>query len=110
METTSVKDFFRLLPEKLDADAAEDVDAIYQFDLSGVQGGQYVVIIRNGLCQVREGTQDDPDVTLSMAGEDCIKVLAGQMSGQAVLMSGRLRISGDIGLALQLRALFPSVG
>ena len=47
---------------------------------------------------------------LSMAGEDCIKILKGQLNGQAVAMSGRLKISGDIGLAMQLKALFPTVG
>ena len=52
----------------------------------------------------------DPHVVLSMAGEDCIKILKGQLNGPAVAMSGRLKISGDIGLAMQLKALFPTVG
>ena len=52
----------------------------------------------------------DPHVVLSMAGEDCIKILKGQLSGPAVAMSGRLKISGDIGLAMQLKALFPTLG
>jgi putative sterol carrier protein len=45
-----------------------------------------------------------------MNGEDCIKVLNGQLSGSAMAMSGRLQISGDIGLAMQLKSLFPGVG
>ena len=36
MKPTTIQDFFKLLPGKLDADAAEDVDAVYQFDLSGL--------------------------------------------------------------------------
>jgi putative sterol carrier protein len=52
----------------------------------------------------------DPHVVFSMAGEDCIKVLNGQLSGTAAAMSGRLKISGDIGLAMQLKALFPTLG
>jgi putative sterol carrier protein len=110
MKVTTVKEFFQLLPGKLDADAAEDIDAVYQFDLSGAQGGQYTVTVRQGACQVKEGTHEDPHVILSMAGEDCIKVLTGQLSGQMAAMSGRLKISGDLGLALQLRALFPGIG
>ena len=31
----------------------------------------------------------------------------GQVSGTMVAMTGRLRISGDMGLALQLASLFP---
>lgn len=110
MKSNTVRDFFHSLPGRLDADAAEDVDAVYQFDLSGDEGGQYVVTVREGSCRITEGLHDDPHVTLAMAGEDCIKVLNGQISGAAAAMSGRIRISGDIGLALQLKALFPSVG
>ena len=109
MNPTTVKEFFQLLPGRLDSDAAEDLEAIYQFDLSGAQGGQYIVTIRGGACQVAEGMHADPHVVLSMAGEDCIKILRGQLNGPAVAMSGRLKISGDIGLAMQLRALFPTV-
>ncbi len=110
MNPNTVKDFFQLLPGKLDAEAAEDLDAVYQFDLSGAQGGQYILTIREGACQVTEGLHEDPQVSLSMTGEDCIKILKGQLSGSAVVMSGRLKISGDIGLAMQLKALFPTIG
>lgn len=110
MRAAGIRDFFKQLPSKLDVEAAEDVDAIYQFDLSGTHGGQYVVTIREGACQVQEGRHEDPHVILSMAGEDCVKVLNGELSGPAAAMSGRIRISGDMGLAMQLKALFPSIG
>lgn len=110
MKPKTVKEFFQSLPAKLDRKAAEDLDAVYQFDLSGPQGGQYLLRIQDGICTVEEGTHTDPHVTLAMAGEDCIMVLNGQMSGPAIAMSGRLQISGDIGLALQLKSLFPTVG
>jgi putative sterol carrier protein len=110
MNPTTVKEFFQLLSGRLDSDAAKDIDAVYQFDLSGPQGGQYFLMIREGACQVAEGTHVDPHVVLSMAGEDCIKIMKGQLNGPAAAMSGRLKISGDIGLAMQLRTLFPTVG
>ena len=110
MNPTTVKEFFQLLPGRLDSDAAEDLDAVYQFDLSGAQGGQYILTIREGVCQIAEGLHADPHVVLSMAGEDCLKVLTGQLSGPAAAMSGRIKISGDIGLAMQLKGLFPTLG
>ena len=85
------------------------MDAVYQFDLSGAQGGQYYLQINDGACQVTRGSHPEPHVTLSRSGEDCVRVLNGQLNGPAVAMSGRLRISGDVGLALQLGALFPSL-
>jgi putative sterol carrier protein len=104
----TVEEFFQLLPGKLDPEAAEGIDAVYQFDLSGPQGGQYYMQINDGACRVTRGSHPEPHVTLSLSGEDCVRVLNGQLKGAAVAMSGRLRISGDMGLALQLGALFPS--
>ena len=109
MKPTTIKELFDSLPSKLDKDEAEDLDAVYQFDLKGAQGGQYQVFVQNGMCVVKEGAHAAPHVTLSMTGEDCIKVLNGQLSGPAIVMSGRLQISGDLGLAMQLKSLFPSI-
>lgn len=109
MKATTVKEVFDSLPSKLDKDAAEDLDAVYQFDLRGNQGGQYHLLVQNGTCVVRDGTHADPHVTLSMTGEDCIGVLNGQFSGMTMAMSGRLQVTGDIGLAMQLKSLFPNV-
>ena len=105
----TVRAFFSALAGKLDPEAAEGLDAVYQFDLNGADGGQYQLQIRDGACHISEGTHPDPHVTLAMSGEDCLRVLNGQISGTMVAMSGRLRISGDMGLALQLASLFPSL-
>lgn len=110
MKPRTIKEVLQLLPGELDVDAAEDIHAVYQFDLTGPQGGQYSLTVRNGTCQVEEGSHEDPHVTLSMAGEDCLKVLTGQLSGPAIVMAGRLKVSGDIGLAMQLPSLFPGLG
>jgi putative sterol carrier protein len=110
MKPTTVKELFDSLPSKLDKDAAEDLDVVYQFDLGGAQSGQYQLLVKNGTCVVKEGTHADPHVTISMTGEDCIKVLNGQLNGAVMAMSGRLQISGDLGVAMQLKSLFPGVG
>ncbi len=110
MKPTTVDELFQSLPSKFDKEAADDIEAVYQFDLSGPHGGHYQVLIQDGTCVIREGRHPDPHVTLSMAAEDCMKVLNGQLSGPAIMMTGRLQISGDVGLAMQLKSLFPTIG
>jgi putative sterol carrier protein len=109
MKAKTIREVLDALPEKFDKEAAEDVDAVYQFDLRGPQGGQYQLLVRNGTCVVKDGIHSDPHVTLSMAGEDCIRILNGQLSSMTMAMSGRLQITGDIGLAMQLKTLFPNI-
>ncbi len=109
MKAQSLKEFFDGLPGKFDAEAAEGLDAIYQFDLTGPEGCQYHVVVQAGTCSVQEGTHPEPHVTFAMSGDDCLGVLSGRLDGPSVAMSGRLQISGDFGLALQLKSLFPSI-
>ncbi len=110
MNPITIKELFDSLPSKLDKGAAEDLDAVYQFDLKGPQGGQYQVLVHDGICTVKEGMHSDPHVTLSLEEEDCLRILTGHLSGQAMAMSGRLQIAGDIGLAMRLKWLFPNIG
>jgi len=105
----SLQEVFRTLPDKFDAEAAEGLSAVYQFDLSGPNGGAYHLIVKDGACTVQTGAHPHPDVTFSMSGDDCLGVLSGRLDGPSVFMSGRLRVGGDLGLAMQLPALFPSV-
>lgn len=109
MKAPTVREVLDSLPLKFDKDAAEDLDVIYQFDLRGNQSGQYHLLVHNGTCVVKDGTHSDPHVILSMTGEDCIGVLNGRLSGVMMAMSGRLQVTGDIGLAMQLKSLFPNV-
>ena len=46
----TVRAFFSTLAGKLDPEAAEGLDAVYQFDLNGADGGQYQLQIRDGAC------------------------------------------------------------
>jgi hypothetical protein len=45
-----------------------------------------------------------------MAGEDCLKPLNGTLNVPASVMTDRLHVSEDMGLAVQLKSLFPILG
>lgn len=109
MEPKTVRDFFEALPSRFHPDAADGMTAVYQFDLSGDQGGQYHLHIADRSCRVTGGVHPAPDVTLTMAGDDCMAVLEGRLNGVAAYLNGRLRIEGDLGLAMRLAALFPDL-
>lgn len=95
-----------MMPSRFNKDAAKGLNAIYQFDLSGDAGGKWQVIIKDQSIEVKEGQHPSPNVTLSMAAQDYLDMLAGKLNGQMAFMSGRLRIAGDLGLALKMQGLF----
>ena len=87
-------------PEKL-AGAA----GVYQLDLTGEDGGSYSLIIAEGKGDIRPGPAENPGVVVTMAAGDFIAMTGGKLNGMTAFMSGRLKIKGDMGLALKLQSL-----
>ena len=103
---TSCKQAFDMMPTRFNKEAAKGLNAIYQFDLSGDGGGKWHVIINNDSCQVKEGPAASPSITISMTAQDYLDMLSGKLNGQMAFMTGKLRIAGDMGLALRMQTLF----
>jgi putative sterol carrier protein len=103
---TSCKQVFDQMPGRLNKDAAKGMNAVYQFDLSGDGGGKWAVLINNDQCTVQEGAHSAPNITIAMAAKDYLDMVAGKLNGQMAFMTGKLRIQGDMGLALKLQSLF----
>ena len=66
-QATSVAEIFQAMPGRFNAQAAQGVNATYQFDLTGDNGGTYHVKIANGACQVEQGPAASPNITITMA-------------------------------------------
>jgi putative sterol carrier protein len=105
----TIRDLFASLPGHFNAHAAGGLSASYQFNLSGEQGGQYQLLVRDATCTILEGTHASPDVTLAMTADDCLRVMQGQLDGVAAALSGKVRVEGNLGLAIRLKSLFPTL-
>lgn len=103
---TSCKQAFDSTSQRFNKDAAKGLNAVFQFDLSGDGGGKWYIVINNEQCEHKEGTHPSPSMTLSMSAKDYLDMLNGKLNGQMAFMTGKLRIAGDMGLALRLQSLF----
>jgi putative sterol carrier protein len=100
------KDIFAEMPNQLDANAAKGMNSTIQFNLSGDNGGQWYVTIKDGKAEVHEGTAPSANMTMSMSAQDYVDMTTGKLNGQMAFMSGKLKISGDMGLAMKMQTLF----
>ncbi len=97
-------------PEYFQADRSKGLAVVCQWELSGERGGQWHLDVADGTLQVIEGVAENPNVTLAMSDETFVKLLTGRMDGTAAFMTGRLKVRGDMGMALRLQSLFRSPG
>ena len=102
----AVKEIFNQMSANLNTDAAKGMNSVIQFNLSGDGGGNYHVIIKDGACTVSEGSHASPNMTMTMAAQDYVDMITGKLNGQMAFMSGKLKIAGDMGLAMKMQSLF----
>lgn len=102
----TVKETFDLMPGKFRADKAAGVNATIQYDISGDQGGTWHAVIKDGGCTVSQGAAPSPNLTLTMSSQDWLDMVGGKLSGQMAFMSGKLKLKGDMGLAMKVGSLF----
>jgi putative sterol carrier protein len=87
-------------------DAAEGVDAVIQYRLTGEEAGDYIVNIKDDKCSVAEGIAENPTMTLTADGRDFGDVLMGRANGMQYFMMGKLKLAGDLNLAMKLTSFF----
>lgn len=101
-----IKQLFEKLPESFVAEKAEGIDATIQFDLSGENGGQYWAKISNGSCEVGEGVAENPKMTLKATADDFYALASGSSNPMQMFMTGKLKVVGDMGLAMKMQGFF----
>jgi putative sterol carrier protein len=85
-------------PEKV-----KGMNATYQFDLTGDGGVQKYLTLANDTGQVHDGQAESPNITITMAANDFVDLATGKLDGTMAFMSGKLKIKGDMGLAMKLQ-------
>ena len=106
MPFADVKGVFAMMPEAFNASAAQDLNAIFQLDITGEGGGTWNVVIKDGACQINEGTHESPNVTLTMSAETWLGIVNRELNGMQAFLSDKLKASGDIMLAQRIEQLF----
>ncbi len=91
--------------EAADPEKMKGVSAVYQFDLSGDNGGVFHVKVDDGKANVAEEAHDSPNITISMSADDFNDMLEGKLNATSAFMAGKLKVKGDMSLAMKLQNL-----
>jgi putative sterol carrier protein len=101
-----VKAIFDGMAANFQPDKAAGVSAVIQYDITGDGGGAWNAVIEDGTCSINEGAHDAPKMTLTMDAQDWIDMITGTLDGQQAFMTGKLKIKGDMSLAMKMGQFF----
>jgi putative sterol carrier protein len=96
-------ELFATLPERFRSERAGDLRATYAFELEGDGGGAWTVVVGDGALTVTDGAASDANVTVRAKAADWMAIVDGRMDPQLAYLTKKLRVSGNLELALRLR-------
>lgn len=90
------------IPEK-----AQGVDALIHFKFTGEEAGDWNAVIKDGKVDVRQGAPAEPaNMTLTADSQDYVKIFTGELDGMQAFMQGKIKLAGDLNLAMKLMQMF----
>ena len=89
------------IPEK-----AAGMDATIQLNLSGDHAGNWYLAIKDQKFNINEGVAPHPSLTVSANSADLLQIFSGQMDAMQAFMQGKVRLTGDMNLAMKLTSFF----
>jgi predicted lipid carrier protein YhbT len=87
MRVDSAREFFETLPGRVSPQGARALDASYRFDVEGAGSWPAECVIRS----------DE---------QTFLRIARGEQSPMGAYMTGKVKVEGDLGLALKLREVF----
>ena len=103
--------YLKWLPEQnASADPAakakvKDINAVIQVVLTGEGGGEYYMELAGGDFKTAKGKAASPKMTITQAVGDWREINAGRLNPQMAFMSGKIKVSGDMSLAMKLGSI-----
>lgn len=104
--SSQVRDLIEAMPAAFLPEKAGDAVALIQLNLSGEGGGKWVIDVAGGQCEVREETVSQPGVTVTMSAEDFAALLRDELDAIPAFMAGKIKVSGNVGLVMQMMQWF----
>ncbi|XP_059166949.1 sterol carrier protein 2-like [Physella acuta] len=94
------------------ANIVKKMKGVFCFKVKGPgnKEGVWVVDVKNGNGAVKFDSADKADTTITMADEDLYNLMLGKLNPQTAFFQGKLKIAGNMGLAMKLKELQPKSG
>lgn len=87
--------------------AAGSMNKTLQWNITGEEAGKYALKIANGTCELITGGVEKPDIALTVSDKDWLAIGEGKLDPMSALATGKLKLAGDMMLAMKVQQLFP---
>jgi putative sterol carrier protein len=101
-----INDMYDKMKADFNPDKADGLNTVVQFLLTGDTEVQYYVHIHDQTADITEGQSDDATTTFIANAQDYADIVYGRTNAMQSFMQGKLKVKGDMGLAMKLQSVF----
>jgi putative sterol carrier protein len=94
------------MPERFNADAAGDMHAVIEFNVTGAESCKVWIQIKEGKCSLTERPIRKPDLAIETPSEIWLKIVRGELNGQEAFSRQDYTAKGDLGILMKIPSLF----
>ena len=106
MTDYSIQSLMEKVVRAFQPEKAAGVDVKIQLRLSGSQGGDWGVTIRDQRLIIEPGELTEPNLEFTADTKDVLDIYSGKLDAVQAYMQGRVQFKGEMGLAMRLIGLF----
>jgi putative sterol carrier protein len=104
MESKTPKEFFEKdLPQRFHPERAADIDVTAQVNITGPEGGEWIVTIKDQKLQVTEGRDPSPPLILKINDNDFMDIVNKRVSAEKAFFTGKIQFKGNLAMVLKLK-------
>ena len=107
LTTMTIPELFESMPDRFNSAAATGINKIIQWNITGDDAGVWAFQIVNGIGRLIPGGVDRPDATFTVKGKDWLAIAEGRLDSMKAFMTGKLKVNGDMMLAMKVPQFFP---
>lgn len=104
----TVAESFEQMPNVFNPAAAAGMTKTLQWNITGDQAGVWAFQIINGEGKLIPDGVEKPDITFTVSDNDWLSITEGKLDAMNAFMTGKLKVAGDMMLAMKVPALFPT--
>jgi len=103
----TIAELFETMPTRFNSAAAAGMTKTLQWNITGDEAGVWAFKIVDGAGQLIPGGVEKPDATFTTSGKDWLAIAEGKLDSMKAFMTGKLKVTGDMMLAMKVPQFFP---
>lgn len=101
----TAKEIILSIPLRVKKDKAASYSTIFQFDIAGENGGQFTLVVDNGIARIEDGLNGTPECIVTTDAKIYEDIELGKMDPTMAFMSGQIKVT-NIAAMMQFSKYF----